>query len=40
MMVTPRGVDRLVQNGAEYIAMAINLALQPSLSYEDISSLV
>ena len=40
MMVTPRGVDRLVQNGAEYIAMAINLAFQPSLSYEDISSLV
>ncbi len=40
MMVTPRNIDLLVKNGADYIAMAINLKLQPSLSYEDLLSLV
>ena len=40
MMVTPRSVDKLVSNGAEYIAMAVNLAFQPSLSFEDLRSLV
>lgn len=40
MMVTPRNIDKLVKNGADYISMAINLALQPSLSFEDIQSLV
>ena len=40
MMVTPRNIDMLVKNGADYVSMAINLALQPSLSFEDIQSLV
>lgn len=40
VMVTPRSVDRLVENGARYISMSINLALQPTLSFEDIQSLV
>ena len=40
MMVTPRSIDLLVKNAADLIAMAINLALQPSLSYEELLSLV
>lgn len=40
MMVTPRNIDKLVQNAAEYIAMAINLALHPQLSYDELMSLV
>ena len=40
MMVTPRSVHKLVSNGADYIAMAVNLAFQPSLSFEDLRSLV
>ncbi len=40
MMVTPRNIDKLVKNGADYISMAINLALQPTLSFEDLRSLV
>jgi len=40
MMVTPRNVDKLVQNAAEYIAMAINLALHPQLTYDELMSLV
>ena len=40
MMVTPRNVDKLVHNAAEYIAMAINLALHPQLSYDELMSLV
>lgn len=40
MMVTPRNIDKLVKNGADYISMAINLALQPTLTFEDILSLV
>ena len=40
MMVTPRNVDKLVHNAAEYIAMAINLALHPQLTYDEMMSLV
>lgn len=40
MMVTPRNVDQLVRNAAEYISMAVNLAFQPTLSYADLRSLV
>lgn len=39
MMVTPRDIDRLSERGAELIACAINLALQPTLSYEDVRGL-
>lgn len=38
--VTPRDVDKLVKNAAEYIALGINLAFQPDLSAEDLRSLV
>ena len=40
MMVTPRNIDKLVHNAAEYIAMAINLALHPELTYDELMSLV
>ena len=40
MMVTPRNVDKLVHSAAEYIAMAINLALHPQLTYDELMSLV
>ena len=40
MMVTPRNIDKLVKNAAEYIAMAINLALHPQLTYDELMSLV
>lgn len=40
MMVTPRSIDALVRNGAEYVSAGINLALQPSLDYADLHSLV
>ena len=40
MMVTPRGIDAIVKNGAQYIAAGINLALQPSLDIADLRSLV
>ena len=40
MMVTPRNVDKLVHNAAEYIAMAKNLALHPELTYDELMSLV
>ena len=40
MMVTPRNVDKLVHSAAEYIAMAINLALHPKLTYDELMSLV
>lgn len=36
LTVTPRDVDKLVKNAAEYIALGINLAFQPSLSAEDL----
>lgn len=40
MMVTPREIDLLVQRAAKLLALGINCALQPSLSPEDILSLV
>lgn len=36
MMVTPREIDLLVQRAAKMVALAINCALQPSLSAEEI----
>lgn len=39
MMVTPRDIDRLSERGAELIACGINLALQPSFSFEDVRGL-
>lgn len=40
MMVTPRTIDKLIMRVSRLIAMAINRAFQPSLSIEDITSLV
>lgn len=40
MMVTPRSIDRLIMRVSRLIAMGINRAFQPSLSIEDITSLV
>lgn len=40
MIVTPKSVDRLVQNCAKLIAMAVNRAFHTSLTQEDIQSLV
>ncbi|MDR0532162.1 MAG: GPR endopeptidase [Oscillospiraceae bacterium] len=39
MMVTPREVDLLIERAAKLCAMAINRALQPHLSVEDLLSL-
>ena len=39
MMVAPRDIDRLSERGAELIACGINLALQPTLSFEDVRGL-
>lgn len=39
MMVTPRDIDRLAERGAELIAFGINLALQPTMSFEDVRGL-
>lgn len=36
MMCTPRQIDQLIQRGANLLAMAINRALHPSLSLEDL----
>lgn len=40
MMVTPRDIDLIVQRGAKVLSMAINCALQPVLSPEEISYLI
>lgn len=40
MMVTPKEVDNLIDRAAHLIAMAINIALQPSLTVQDIMSIV
>jgi spore protease len=40
VMVTPRCIDKLIERSAKLIAMAINRAFQPSMSIEDISSLI
>lgn len=39
MMVTPRDVDRLTERASELIAIGINLALHPELSYSDVRGL-
>lgn len=40
MIVTPREIDVLIEKSAEIISMAINLALQPDYSLEDLNFLV
>ena len=40
MMVTPREVDTIVKNAAKLLALAINRALQPGLSPEELIALV
>lgn len=39
LMVTPRSVDKLIGCSAQLIAAALNLALHPGLSFEEIISL-
>ena len=39
MMVTPREIDTVIENAARTIAMAVNCALQPELSLEDLMAL-
>ena len=39
MMVTPRDIDRLTERASQLIAFGINLALQPSLTFDDVSGL-
>ena len=39
MMVTPREIDTIILNAAKVIAFAIDRALQPSLSFEDLTAL-
>jgi len=38
LVVTPRGIDELVQGLADMLALAINSALQPTLTMEDIAA--
>ncbi len=40
MMVTPREIDVIIEKSARTLSLAINKALQPSLSIEDITALV
>lgn len=40
MVVTPRSVDKLIEHSAKLIAMGINRAFQPSMTIEDIMSLI
>lgn len=39
MIVTPRDIDRLTERASQLIAFGINLALHPSLSFEDVRGL-
>ena len=39
MMVTPRDIDRLAERASQLLAFGINLALQPTLSFEDVRGL-
>ena len=39
MIVTPRDVDRLTERASQLIAFGINLALQPTMTFEDIRGL-
>ncbi len=40
MMVTPKEIDLVIERAAKLVAMGINLALQPSLSAEEILGIV
>ena len=40
MMVTPREIDLMTERAAKLIALSINTALQPSLSLDDMLSLI
>lgn len=40
MMVTPKEIDLLIERASKLVGMAINCALQPTISPEDIMSLV
>lgn len=40
MMVTPREIDVIIEKSAKILSLAINKALQPSLSLEDLTALV
>ena len=39
MMVTPRDIDRLTERASQLLAMGLNMALQPSLSFGEVSGL-
>lgn len=39
MMVTPRDIDKLIENAARLIGCALNLALQPTMRFEDVEGL-
>jgi len=40
MMVTPKEIDLLIDRAAKLVALALNCAIQPALSVEDILELV
>lgn len=40
MVVSPRDIDRIITNGADILSMALNRALQPSLSEDEIRFLL
>ena len=39
IMVTPRDIDRLTERASQLIAFSINLALQPTLTFDDVRGL-
>lgn len=39
MMVTPRDIDRLTERASQLLAFGINLALQPTLTFDDVRGL-
>lgn len=39
MMVTPRDIDKLIEHAARLIGCALNLALQPSMTFADVEGL-
>lgn len=39
-MVTPRDIDAIIERGAKHLSLAINAALQPDLSMEEITYLI
>lgn len=39
LMVTPRDIDKLIENAARLIGCALNLALQPQMSFHDVEGL-